>query len=98
MNLRREQERITEYSGGPAAVSAVPGSGKTHTLAALATRLLARNLVPEDAEILVVTFTTSAVDNIHARIHKLLEDETGYDPGGYRVLTLHGLAHLIVRE
>jgi DNA helicase-2/ATP-dependent DNA helicase PcrA len=98
LNLRPEQERIAEYSGGLAAVSAVPGSGKTFTLAALATRLLARNLVPADAEILVVTFTTSAVDNIRARIHKLLEEEAGYDAGGYRVLTLHGLAHMIVRE
>ena len=98
MNLRPEQERITEYIGGRAAVSAVPGSGKTFTLAALAARLITGGRVADDAEILVVTFTNSAVENIRTRIHRILTEEAGLDTGGYRVLTLHGLAHLIVRE
>ena len=98
MGLRLEQERITEYVSGRAAVSAVPGSGKTYTLAALASRLLTGGHVADDAEILVVTFTTSAVDNIRTRIHKILTEQSGFDAGGYRVLTLHGLAHMIVRE
>jgi DNA helicase-2/ATP-dependent DNA helicase PcrA len=98
MALRPEQERITEYTGGRAAVSAVPGSGKTYTLAALAARLLTSGQVADDAEILVVTFTNSAVDNIRTRIHKILAEQSGFDAGGYRVLTLHGLAHMIVRE
>ncbi len=98
MDLRPEQQHIAGYTGGLAAVSAVPGSGKTLTLAALAARLLMKKLVPDESEILVVTFTNSAVDNIHQRISKQLRDETGLDAGGYRVLTLHSLAHLIVRE
>ncbi|HEY3342035.1 MAG TPA: ATP-dependent helicase [Anaerolineae bacterium] len=98
MGLRPEQEHIAEYAGGRAAVSAVPGSGKTYTLAALAARLLVSGRVADDAEILVVTFTNSAVDNIRTRIHKSLIEHSGFDAGGYRVLTLHGLAHMIVRE
>jgi DNA helicase-2/ATP-dependent DNA helicase PcrA len=98
MGLRPEQEHIAEYTGGRAAVSAVPGSGKTYTLAALASRLLVSGRVADDAEILVVTFTNSAVDNIRARIHKILIEQSGFDAGGYRVLTLHGLAHMIVRD
>jgi DNA helicase II / ATP-dependent DNA helicase PcrA len=95
--LRFEQQRIAAYAGGLLAVSAVPGSGKTHTLAALVVSLLQRGLIGDDAEILVVTFTNSAVDNIKTRIRKLL-GEAGLADGGYRVYTLHGLASAIIRE
>ncbi|MCL5274902.1 MAG: ATP-dependent helicase [Chloroflexi bacterium] len=97
MDLRPEQEQIANYAGGRAAVSAVPGSGKTYTLAALAARLLSRGLLPDEAEVLVVTFTNSAVDNIRNRIRAVLKEE-GLIDTGYRVLTLHGLANTIVRE
>ncbi len=100
MPLRAEQQEIANYAGGRLAVSAVPGSGKTYTLAALAARMLAqageRSNVFDERELLVVTFTTSAVDNIRNRIRRQLSD-LGLTDGGYRVLTLHGLAHLIVR-
>lgn len=79
------------------AVSAVPGSGKTYTLAALAADLQARKLVRADSEILVVTFTNSAVDNAEARIRRALHDR-GLSDAGYRVFTLHSLANAIVRE
>lgn len=95
--IRPEQQRILEYRGGKMAVSAVPGSGKTHTLALLTVELLRRGALSPDAEILVVTFTNSAVDNIRARIRKMLA-EAGLPDGGYRVYTLHGLAFSIVRE
>lgn len=98
MNLRSQQARIVnEYAGGKLAVSAVPGSGKTHTLAALAAHLLARGMVGQDAEVLVVTFTNSAVDNVKARIRLALRD-LGLRDGGFRVFTLHSLANAIVRE
>lgn len=95
--IRPEQQRILEYRGGKMAVSAVPGSGKTHTLALLAVELLRSRELAPDAEILVVTFTNSAVDNIRARIRKMLA-EANLPDGGYRVYTLHGLAFSIVRE
>ena len=41
MNLRPEQSRIAQYTGGLLMVSAVPGSGKTTTLSALAAQLIA---------------------------------------------------------
>jgi DNA helicase-2/ATP-dependent DNA helicase PcrA len=74
-------------------VSAVPGSGKTYTLSLLAARLVATAL-EEDQEVLIVTLVNSAVDTFKRRITQLA-------PGralGYRVRTLHGLAHDIVRE
>jgi DNA helicase-2/ATP-dependent DNA helicase PcrA len=97
MNLRLQQQRIAEYDGGLLAVSAVPGSGKTHTLAALVVSLLKRKQLNAEQDILVVTFTNSAVDNIKARIRRMLADERIPD-GGYRVFTLHSLANSIIRE
>ena len=105
LTLRPEQLAICAYTAGRMAVSAVPGSGKTFTLAALAVQLLkaqasqwdALSDVQDEREILIVTFTTSAVDNIRSRIRRLLADEKLPD-AGYRVLTLHGLAHLILRQ
>lgn len=100
--LRPAQARILEYRGGPMGVSAVPGSGKTFTLSLLAARLVER-LADEgqldEREVLVVTFTNSAVENFRSRIGKFLRQERGLLPSvGYRVRTLHGLAHDIVRE
>ncbi|MCS6774750.1 MAG: ATP-dependent helicase, partial [Thermoflexales bacterium] len=96
LSLRPEQAEIARYRGGLLAVSAVPGSGKTHTLAALAVNLIAEALPPE-SEVLVVTFTNSAVDNIRARIRRFLKARNLPD-GGYRVFTLHSLANAILRE
>jgi len=76
----------------------VPGSGKTQTLAALVTRLLQRNVLTGEGEILVVTFTNSAVDNIKNRIRRMLTDAGLPAEIGYRVFTLHGLANAILRE
>lgn len=99
---RPAQTKILAYTGGPMGVSAVPGSGKTFTLSLLAAQLvgkLATSPTFEPREILVVTFTNSAVANFRARIGTFLRQERGLLPGvGYRVRTLHALAHDIVRE
>ncbi len=76
-------------------ISAVPGSGKTHTLSALAAGLIRSGRLADDQEVLIVTLVNSAVDNFAARIKDFLELPM---PFGYRVRTLHGLAHDIVRE
>jgi DNA helicase-2/ATP-dependent DNA helicase PcrA len=55
--------------------------------------------VMDEREVLVVTFTNSAVENFRSRIGNQLRQRQGLLPGvGYRVRTLHGLAHDIVRE
>jgi DNA helicase-2/ATP-dependent DNA helicase PcrA len=86
-------------------VSAVPGAGKTFTLSLLAAHLVER-LAGEDRasgrtderEVLVVTFTNSAVANFRVRIGRFLRERGLLAGVGYRVRTLHGLAHDIVRE
>ena len=98
--LRAEQAELVEYyltHRGRLGVSAVPGSGKTYTLSYLAARLVIEAL-EDDQEVLIVTLVNSAVDNFRARIAAILQ-ELGFLPGmGYRVRTLHGLAHDIVRQ
>ena len=92
---RPHQAEVLAYTGGKMGISAVPGSGKTHTLSALAARLIRSGSIAEDQEVLIVTLVNSAVDNFAARIQEFLGLPT---PFGYRVRTLHGLAHDIVRE
>ncbi len=102
LKLREAQQRILEYSGGYMGVSAVPGSGKTFTLSLLAAKLvgeLSAGSVFDENEVLIVTFTNSAVENFRSRIATFLREQQGLIAGvGYRVRTLHGLAHDIVRD
>ena len=83
--------------GGKMGISAVPGSGKTRTLAELAARLVAER-IDDDQQVLIVTLVNSAVDNFRSRINESVQ-KLGLLPNfGYRVRTLHGLSHDIVRE
>ncbi|HEX9028007.1 MAG TPA: UvrD-helicase domain-containing protein, partial [Anaerolineales bacterium] len=97
-NPRPKQQEVLGYRRGKMGVSAVPGSGKTHTLSALAANLIASSLVDDEQEVLIVTLVNSAVDNFAARIGALIKERGLLPHAGYRVRTLHGLAHDIVRE
>jgi DNA helicase-2/ATP-dependent DNA helicase PcrA len=92
---RPAQSEILAYTGGKMGISAVPGSGKTHTLSALAAQLIRSDILSMDQEVLIVTLVNSAVDNFAARIKEFLALPL---PFGFRVRTLHGLAHDIVSE
>ncbi|HJX41691.1 MAG TPA: UvrD-helicase domain-containing protein, partial [Anaerolineales bacterium] len=95
---RPKQQEVLSYRGGKMGVSAVPGSGKTYTLSYLAAELVASGLLEEGQEVLVVTLVNSAVDNFAGRVASFVK-ERGLLPNiGYRVRTLHGLAHDIVRD
>ncbi|MDD5466202.1 MAG: ATP-dependent helicase [Anaerolineales bacterium] len=95
--LRPHQEEVLAYPGGRMGVSAVPGSGKTWTLSLLAAEIIARGELDEDQEVLVVTLVNSAVDHFYQRVRTFLEQRSLL-PLNFRVRTLHGLAHDIVRE
>ncbi|MHB0858074.1 MAG: UvrD-helicase domain-containing protein [Anaerolineae bacterium] len=95
--LRPDQVPILAYQGGRMAVSAVPGSGKTLTLALLAAKLIIEGRVGSDAEVLVVTVQNSAVDNISQRIRRVLVEQK-LPPVGYRVCTLHKLGSDLLRQ
>jgi DNA helicase-2/ATP-dependent DNA helicase PcrA len=95
---RPKQQAVLTYTSGKMGVSAVPGSGKTVTLSALAAQLVAESALEDDQEVLVVTLVNSAVDNFAGRVAGFVKERGLLPHLGYRVRTLHGLAHDIVRE
>jgi DNA helicase-2/ATP-dependent DNA helicase PcrA len=94
---RPSQQNILRYNGGRLGIAAVPGAGKTHILSALAAQIIHSGALDDDQEVLIVTLVNSAVDNFEARIKRFFDNplQALYK---YRVRTLHGLAHDIVRE
>lgn len=96
--LRPSQTEILRYRGGKMGISAVPGSGKTFTLSALAAQIITSGDLQPDQEVLIVTLVNSAVDNFAHRIGGFIQQRGLLPHLGYRVRTLHGLAHDIVRE
>ncbi len=96
---RPKQQVVLNYRGGRMGVAAVPGSGKTWTLSYLAARLIAEGGLEDDQEVLIVTLVNSAVENFASRVARFLGQRYDLLEGvGYRVRTLHGLCHDIVRE
>lgn len=95
---RPSQSKILSYRGGTLGISAVPGSGKTHILSALAAQIISSGLLGVNQEVLIVTLVNAAVDNFSARISGFIRNQGLIPHVGYRVRTLHGLAHDIVRE
>ena len=96
--LRPSQTDILRYRGGKMGISAVPGSGKTFTLSALAAQIISSGALNTDQEVLIVTLVNTAVDNFAGRIGQMIGQRGLIPHLGYRVRTLHGLAHDIVRE
>src|SRR5215207_9894079 len=94
---RFSQQEILKYRGGRLGIAAVPGAGKTHILSALAAQIIHSGALDDDQEVLIVTLVNSAVDNFESRIKRFFDNplQALYK---YRVRTLHGLAHDIVRE
>ena len=95
---RPGQKYVLSYKSGRMGISAVPGSGKTHTLSCLAAQLVADQHLQDDQEVLIVTLVNSAVQNFSSRIATFIQEKGLLPNFGYRVRTLHGLAHDIVRE
>jgi DNA helicase-2/ATP-dependent DNA helicase PcrA len=95
---RPRQAEILTYESGRMGIPAVPGSGKTHTLSYLASLLITKGMIADDQEILVVTLVNSAVDNFANRISQFIQQAGLLQRMGYRVRTLHGLAHDIIKE
>ncbi len=95
---RPKQAEVLRYTGGKMVVMAVPGSGKTRTLSALAAKLIKSGAVRADQEVLIVTLVNSAVDNFTRQVRERLEEARLIPTLGYRVRTLHSLCSDIVRE
>ncbi|MEB3342708.1 MAG: ATP-dependent helicase [Okeania sp.] len=90
-SLRPGQQQMADWKGGPLAVSAVPGAGKSYGLATAAALAIARYKLHSHHQLIVVTFTRSAATNIRVKIRQFLK-ELSLPEGGFVVHTLHGLA------
>jgi DNA helicase-2/ATP-dependent DNA helicase PcrA len=92
MNLSEQQHQAIEYEGSPTLVIAGAGSGKTRTLTAKISHLVARGALPE--RILAITFTNKAAEEMKAR----LVSATGRPAGDFPwVRTFHSACYKILR-
>ena len=71
VELREEQKRIVEFDSGNMLVTASAGSGKTHVMIERAIRLISEGKATV-REILAVTFTEAAAEEMKERLKKAL--------------------------
>jgi DNA helicase II / ATP-dependent DNA helicase PcrA len=89
--LRLGQRTLADWRGGLLAVSAVPGAGKSHSMAVAAAITIANQKLHQRHQLVIVTLTRSAAANIKDKIKNCLK-ELGLPPIGYSVNTIHSLA------
>jgi DNA helicase II / ATP-dependent DNA helicase PcrA len=90
-SLRQGQQALCNWESGSLAVSAVPGAGKSHSMAVAAAITIARQKLHQKRKLIIVTLTRSAAANIKKKIDDRLRD-LGLPPTGYSVSTIHSLA------
>ncbi|MFH1571500.1 MAG: UvrD-helicase domain-containing protein, partial [Gemmatimonadota bacterium] len=94
-DLDAAQRRAVEARGGPIAVVAGPGSGKTRTLTYRIAHLIRERRVPPE-HIVAVTFTNKAAGEVKARLRALLPE--GGEGAQVEVATFHRLALDLMRS
>lgn len=88
--LTEEQRAVVHHTGGPAAVLAVPGAGKTTAIVhRLRVLVEDRGLAPD--RLLACSFNRATVRELSAALD-------GLGLHGVETRTLHGLGHMILRE
>ncbi|MGF1494264.1 MAG: ATP-dependent helicase [Microcoleaceae cyanobacterium] len=95
--LRPGQQQMADWQGGPLAISAVPGAGKSTGMAKAAAIAIARFQLHPQKQLVVVTFTRAAAANIRVKIRQELR-EMNLSSTGFVVHTLHGLALYIANS
>ncbi|MET0928232.1 MAG: ATP-dependent DNA helicase [Aeromicrobium sp.] len=91
--LDDEQRQVVDHASGPLLVLAGPGAGKTSTLVeVVADRVEQRGLTPE--QVLVLTFSRKAADELKARIARRLARTTASTPA----MTFHSFCYGLVRQ
>lgn len=88
--LTDEQRAVVHHAGGPAAVLAVPGAGKT-TAVVHRLRVLVEDRGVAPDRLLACSFNRATVQELSAAL-----DALGLP--GVETRTLHGLGHMILRE
>jgi DNA helicase II / ATP-dependent DNA helicase PcrA len=90
-SLRPGQRQLADWERGEMAISAVPGAGKSHSLAVAATIIIGRYKLHSKKQLIIVTYTRSAAAGIKVKIKRCLK-ELQLPQTGFMVQTLHSLA------
>ncbi len=93
-NLNTEQQTAARHIDGPLLIIAGAGSGKTRALTHRIAYLIASGIKPEN--ILALTFTNKAAQEMKSRVFRLIDSATGKLPGFMG--TFHSLAVKILRQ
>ncbi|MEM9153644.1 MAG: UvrD-helicase domain-containing protein, partial [Cyanobacteria bacterium P01_F01_bin.33] len=96
-SLRDKQRVLAEWSGGPMAVSAVPGAGKSTGMAGGAAVAIAEHKLHRQKQLAIVTFTRSAAAQIRDKVRQHLQ-ALKLPPGSFSVYTIHGLSLAIAHQ
>jgi uncharacterized protein (TIGR00375 family) len=91
--LNEAQRRAVEHGRGPLLIVAGPGTGKTRTLVYRIARLI-RDRLAAPEQVLAVTFTNKAAEEMRQRLRELL----GEVAARVTVKTFHALAASLLRE
>ncbi len=97
-SLRPGQVELTRWQGGKMAVSAVPGAGKSYSLAVAGAIAVYQQNLNQNRYLLIVTYTRSAAASIKEKIKYILTEELHLPPFGFVVQTIHSLASSIVNR
>lgn len=92
--LRKGQQTMAEWQGGELAISAVPGAGKSTGMAVAAAIAIAKFQLHRQKQLVIVTFTRSAVSNIRKKVSEHLKN-LRLPQSAFMVSTLHSLAYTI---
>lgn len=91
--LNKEQYEAVNVKNGPCLVIAGAGTGKTRTLVHRVSKLIEDGVAPEN--ILLLTFTKKAANEMEERVRQLLEDDSMQS---ITAGTYHSFAALILRK
>jgi DNA helicase-2/ATP-dependent DNA helicase PcrA len=92
--LNPEQRAAVLHTAGPVLIQAGPGTGKTRTLTHRVAHLVQQGAVPPE-QILAVTFTRQAAQEMRARLQQLLAGEAG---ATIHIKTFHALGLEILQS